>query len=114
MLNRRKDFRPTMVAQVEVALPAKGEHWEGVAINLSRGGMGLYTEKAPEMNTEVVLTLLFHDESGPRAERVAGRVRWIKPIGNLFAIGVQFASLSPAEHPLTLAYLDSAVRFERP
>jgi hypothetical protein len=80
---------------------------EGYTINISRGGIGLYLSTALELNTEVSLGLRFQMDGEEKLESMGGMVRWIRPIGHLFAVGIQFKDLKADRHPLTLSYVDT-------
>lgn len=85
-----------------------GEQLTGYAINISRGGIAFYSERPFNINTELYLTLFFKDEGGEMREGISGIVRWIKPVGNIFALGVQFRNISKDKQPVLFKYLESS------
>jgi Tfp pilus assembly protein PilZ len=109
MENRRKHSRPTLLGKVALSLPQEEGTMDGYTINISRGGIGIYLSRPLEMNTEADLILHFQLEDQEKAEQIGGTVRWIKPIGDLFATGFQFRDLRQEKHPLIFAYLEVAI-----
>lgn len=71
------------------------------------GGAAIYSEKPFEINAELSLAVFFRNADGEQSEEISGVIRWIKPVGNLFAIGVQFKEINMESHPLICSYVDS-------
>lgn len=108
MSERRRHSRPSIIGKITVSTAASQSVVEGFTINISRGGIGFYMPIPLEMNTEVHLVLRFRDENEEVEEGLAGRVRWIKPLGTFYAVGVQFTELKEDRNPLTMAYIELA------
>lgn len=103
---RREHLRISLTGKIDIKK-------EGVALlnchalNISKGGAALYSEKPFEINAELILTIFFKNVIGEKFEEIAGIIRWIKPVGNVFALGVQFKDFSIESHPLIYSYLES-------
>ena len=78
----------------------------GYAINISRGGLALYTVSAFDINTELLLTIFFKYDLGEKREDISGIVRWIKPVGDIFALGVQFKEIRKETNPMIFSFLE--------
>lgn len=105
-INRRIYDRVFLLGKADIKSVNSGKSTSGYAINVSTGGLALYTEEAFEINADLRITIYFKFEIGEKNEEVAGMVRWIKPVGNIFAIGIQFKDVSRETHPMIFSYLD--------
>ncbi|MDZ4383922.1 MAG: PilZ domain-containing protein, partial [Nitrospirota bacterium] len=111
---RREGHRISLLGKVAIKAIAPEASLNGYAINISSGGLSLYSEKAFDMNTELLLTIFFKYDVGEEREDVFGVVRWIKPVGDLFAVGVQFKGIRQETHPMIFTYLDVTMNLSRP
>lgn len=105
--NRRVFARITLLGKLDIQSVTSGASKPGYAINISTGGLALYSEEAFEINTELNITIYFKFDIGEKNEEVTGMVRWVKPIGDIFGIGIQFKDVSRETHPMMFSYLDS-------
>ena len=105
-INRRAFERISLLGKVDIKSNDSGKIIPGYAINISTGGLALYSEAAFEINTELAITIYFKFDIGEKNEDITGLVRWIKPIGDIFAVGVQFTEVSRETHPMIFSYLD--------
>lgn len=106
-MNRREYPRISLMGKVEIRPGNSGDPLYGYAINIGRGGLALYSQRVFDLNTELLLTLFFkYYEEGEKREEVSGIVRWIKPVGDLFALGVQFKEMKKETHPVISLYLE--------
>ena len=105
--NRRIFDRISLLGKIDLKTINSGTTRAGYAINISTGGLALYSEEAFEINTELNITIYFKFDIGEKNEEVTGMVRWVKPIGDIFGIGIQFKDVSRETHPMMFSYLDS-------
>ena len=101
---RRGHLRISLTGRIDIKKEGITAPLNCQAVNISRGGAAIYSEKPFEINAELVLTIFFKNAT-ENFEEIAGKIRWIKPVGNVFAIGVQFAEISRESHPLIDSYL---------
>ncbi|HBI22748.1 MAG: hypothetical protein A2Y48_08870 [Nitrospirae bacterium RIFCSPLOW2_12_42_9] len=106
-MDRRKFPRISLLGEIIIKAKDSGEQLQGYAINISRGGVAFYSEKLFNINSELSLTLFFKYEDEERREEVSCIVRWIKPVGNIFAIGVQFENIRKEKQPMIFKYLEN-------
>ena len=104
---RRGHLRISLTGRIDIKIEGITVPLNCQAINISKGGAAIYSEKPFEINAELVLTIFFKNVIGERFEEISGKIRWIKPVGNEFAIGVQFTETSRESHPLIHSYLES-------
>ena len=113
-MNRREGHRISLLGKVTIKVIEPEASLNGYAINISSGGLSLYSDKAFDINTELLLTIFFRYDVGEEREDVFGVVRWIKPVGDLFAVGVQFKGIRQETHPMIFTYLDVTMNLSRP
>ena len=113
-MNRREGHRISLLGKIAIKAIAPKVSLSGYAINISSGGLSLYTDRAFDINTELLLTIFFKYDVAEEREDVFGMVRWIKPVGDLFALGVQFKGVRPETHPMIFTYLDATMDLSRP
>lgn len=104
---RREYTRVSLTGRIDVRKNGETSSLGCQAVNISKGGAAIYSQKPYEINAELVLTVFFKNVSGEESEVIAGMIRWIKPVENMFAIGVQFKEINMESHPLIFSYLDS-------
>jgi len=107
-MDRRGCTRISLLGKIEIRPGTSGDPSYGYTINIGRGGLALYSRTAFDLNTELALTLFFkYNGEEEKREDVSGIVRWIKPVGDLFALGIQFSKKMDREsHPLISLYLE--------
>ncbi|MBI5407630.1 MAG: PilZ domain-containing protein [Nitrospirae bacterium] len=103
-----------MLGKITIKVINSEDSLSGYAINISSGGLSLYSDRALDINTELLLTIFFKYDVGEEKEDVFGVVRWIKPVDGLFAVGVQFKGISQETHPMIFTYLDVTMNLSRP
>ena len=113
-MNRREGHRISLLGKIAIKVINSEDSLSGYAINISSGGLSLYSDRTFDINTELLLTIFFKYNVGEEREDVFGVVRWIKPVGDLFAVGVQFRGISQETHPMILTYLDATMNLSRP
>lgn len=104
---RREHLRVSLTGKIEVKKKDAAPSLSCSAVNISKGGAAIYSEKPFEINAELLLTVFFKNVNGEKSEEIAGVIRWIKPVGNMFAVGVQFKEFNMESHPLICEYVDS-------
>ena len=104
---RRGHLRISLTGRIDVKKEGITAPLHCHAVNISKGGAAIYSEKPFEMNAELVMKIFFKSSIGEKFEEIAGKIRWIKPVGNEFALGVQFTETSRESHPLIHSYLES-------
>ena len=104
---RRESLRISLTGKIDIKKEGVDAPLNCQAVNISKGGAAIYSEKPFEINAELILNIFFKDVSGEKFEEIAGIIRWIKPVENMFAIGVQFKDISKECHPLIHSYLES-------
>ena len=105
-VERREYLRISLLGKINIKPGGATDTLTGNAVNISKGGLALYTEKAFDINTELLLTISFKYDTEEKREDVIGIVRWVKPVSDLFAIGVQFKGLRRDTHPVIYSYLE--------
>lgn len=105
-LNRRLFDRISLLGKLDIKSNNSGKVTPGYAINISTGGLALYSEGEFDINADLQITIYFKFDIGEKSEDITGLVRWIKPIGDIFAVGVQFTDVSRETHPMVFSYLD--------
>ncbi len=113
-MNRREGHRISLLGKIAIKVIDSEDSIGGYAINISSGGVSLYSDRAFDINTELLLTIFFKYDVGEEREDVFGVVRWIKPVDGLFAVGVQFKGIRQETHPMIFTYLDVTMNLSRP
>ena len=113
-MNRREGHRISLLGKIAIKVIDSEDSIGGYAINISSGGVSLYSDRAFDINTELLLTIFFKCSAAEEREDVFGVVRWIKPVGDLFAMGVQFKGIRLETHPMIFTYLDATMNLSRP
>ena len=104
--------RSGVMAVTDVTTHA-GETFEALIGNLSRGGIGLYSDQALTPGRNVQLRLTFLTEDGlSGGEVVEAAVRWCRKVRNHHAVGLEFRNVSPDTHPGLLALIERSGRGE--
>ncbi len=103
--NKRQKKRATMVAAAAVKTDAGSSPVEAHIINISLGGVGLYSRHSLEGRVQVAVCLRIGPDREV-AESVWGKVTWKEKIGSSYAIGIAFEGLNHQEHSMLLSYLE--------
>ena len=103
---RRGHLRISLTGRIDIKKEGITAPLNCQAVNIGKGGAAIYSEKPFEINAELVLTIFFNN-AAEKFEEITGKIRWIKPVGNEFAIGVQFTENSRESHPLIHSYLEA-------
>lgn len=103
-----------MLGKIAIKVINPKDSLSGYAINISSGGLSMYSDRAFDINTELLLTIFFKYDVGEEREDVFGVVRWIKPVDDIFAIGIQFREIGKESHPMIFTYLDATMNLSRP
>lgn len=94
MKQRRKLKRPYILAKVKIKPVKGGPSMEAMAINMSRGGIGVYIKRPLKKEQQVVVKLIFFDGKGFKTtEDTPAKVRWILEFGGQYAAGIRFDNL---------------------
>lgn len=91
-----------------VNLTVQGEKPQGVYLSsISRGGVGIYLHRAVQPKQLVVLTIILIEEGqGGKELKIAARVRWARPVGELYMAGLQFEAMSDERYSMLLKHLN--------
>ncbi len=104
MTERRKYRRASMIGLVEVRKDPSDSPAEAYAINISYGGMAVYSKNP--LSGRVYIKLYFGDGTGKKIdETVVGQIVWQEQMGSWYVMGVQFKGLNPQDHSMTLGFL---------
>ena len=107
--NRRKYKRAIMMDSEVLMLPGEPCAMEVLVTNVSYGGIGMYIPKPAKEGSEVTLKIIFSEGSSERvAESVSGIVKWCRPMGSWYGVGIEFKYLNPKEHAMLLKFLEQA------
>lgn len=109
-VQERKHKRIILLGRVDIQDEQREVVLNGYAINVSKGGVAIYIDKPFDINTRLSLTIFFREELSEKGETVQGRVRWIKPVGDLYAMGLQFIEVSKETHPLIFSYIETSIK----
>jgi len=85
---------------------------EAITQNVSYQGMGFYCSSSIPVEKEVLINI-YHSSEGDQnwVETVSGMVKWCKPIGRWYGVGIKFNELDPERQFLLLSYIESALAF---
>ncbi|HET6464984.1 MAG TPA: PilZ domain-containing protein [Nitrospiria bacterium] len=102
---RRRHLRLSTMGVV--MLTVQGEQPQnGYLASIGRGGFGVYLHGPVKARQLVVMTLkLIEEERAGQALKVAARVRWAKPAGQLYMVGLQFERMSDQRYSQLLRHL---------
>jgi hypothetical protein len=82
---------------------------EAYVVNLSYGGVAVYTKA--DLAGQVEITLLH--EKGPgrtAAETLWGHVAWNRKLGSMNACGIEFGNLNPEDHGVTMSLMEKYLK----
>ncbi|MBI5643765.1 MAG: helix-turn-helix domain-containing protein [Deltaproteobacteria bacterium] len=102
--------RRYLVAEVSLRLE-NGTLMSALAVNVSREGIGIYTEEALRPNERVSVRLVFlvKGSLNKTTEEVQGSIRWSKAIGKNYTSGIRFdKAINKDELPILSSYLEYA------
>jgi len=73
----------------------------------------LYIPRQIAEGTDVIIRIIYSEGRPEKfAETILGTVRWCRPFGTWYGVGIEFKYLNPKEHGRLLNYLDQASRPE--
>ena len=108
ILNQRKHHRISMLATLELTLEG-GYCLEGYIINVSYGGLGLYTKNALLAGTKIHIKFSYMNGLEEKfSETLLGNVVWCRPVGKLFGMGIQFKGLELTKHAKLIHYMEGS------
>jgi c-di-GMP-binding flagellar brake protein YcgR len=103
---RRKYLRLTAMGQVNLTVQAQ-ETQVAYLASIGRGGIGVYLHREVRPKQLVVITLkLIGNEYTGEELKIAARVRWASPVGQLYMAGLQFEPMSDQRYNLLLKHLN--------
>jgi hypothetical protein len=112
MTERRKYRRASIIGLVEIRKDPKGSFVEAYAINISYGGLAVYSKNP--LTGQVYVKLYFGDGTGKKIDETAvAQVAWQERVGSWYAVGLQFKGLNPQDHSMTLGFLKWSVGLEK-
>lgn len=96
MKSKRKFRRLSIMGLARLVLPGERKSQEVYVANVSRGGVGVYYNKALKLNMPVTITVPFpHPETGQHVEQTrTGIVLWCKRCGGVYAMGIKFDKIA--------------------
>jgi hypothetical protein len=107
--DHRKYRRISMMNSAELMLPGDSDPIEALVDNVSYGGIGLYIPEQMTEGPDVIVRIVYNEGKPEKfAETIPGTVRWCRPFGTWYGVGIEFKYLSPKEHGRLLNYLDQA------
>jgi hypothetical protein len=106
--DQRKNKRIPIIAEATVRCETSNNLINSYLINISYGGMGIYT-KEPLSGRVMIAIGLFGDSAEKIVETLWGNVIWKKSIGLMYATGISFEGLNPKDHGLLLSFLERAM-----
>jgi len=105
----RRYIRAGIPFVIEVFFPNEETSFGAYGWSIGKGGLGFYTQKPLQKNSEILLKVGFMGDQNERPPEMAtGLVRWVKPLGEVYAVGVQFVDLNEDDHFVLLGFLDHA------
>jgi c-di-GMP-binding flagellar brake protein YcgR len=109
---RRKHQRVYMMISSQLIL--RGEPpMEAYSINVSYGGICLYTKQFLPVGTEATIQLFYLDEIGDKSfETLEGTVRRYRPVGQMYGVGIEFKTIDPIAHPILTSLLERSEEIE--
>lgn len=108
---RRRDRRVVVTAVAEIEAIPPGNTAQGYITNLSRGGLGLFSQSSFLDGTDVLIRLTFFGSQGiTESNPIRGIVTRCQPVGSVFSIGIQFVDLKKEANRNLLEQLDLAER----
>jgi c-di-GMP-binding flagellar brake protein YcgR len=111
-MERRKYRRASIIGLVEIRKDPEGSFTEAYAINISYGGLAVYSKNP--LTGRVYVKLYFGDGTGKKIdETVVAQVVWQESVGSWYAVGLQFKGLNPQDHSMTLGFLKWSVGLEK-
>lgn len=111
MEEKRKLKRRYLLAEVELKT-GDGSSMSAVLMNISSGGIGLYTAEPVSKKEKVKIKITYLENRKLReVEEIPGVVRWVQAIGSHHAAGIMFTEkVSKATFPILTRCLDYAKR----
>lgn len=114
-MNRREHPRVTLIGKVDIRSGNSINPGAGYAINISRGGLALYSDRVFGLNAELLLTIFLKYGYIEEREDISGIVKWNRTVGDdIFAIGVQYREIREEIHPMIFSYIGASMDLARP
>lgn len=82
---------------------------EAQVINLSYGGIAIYSREVLDGQVEVSV---FYEDEGDKTvtEHLWGKIAWKKKVGSMIAYGVEFGNLNPEDHRITMSLMEDLLK----
>ena len=92
MINQRRHKRVPITGTATLKFEDKGEikSIQTMTVNISLGGIGLYSDDPIEDDTDVSITINFISVDGIKTDSIEGCVVYNKNIGGIYFMGIQF------------------------
>lgn len=103
----RKYKRAIMMNSALLVPQADQNAIEVLIVNVSYGGIGMYIPKKLVVGTDVTIKILYSEGRPEKlTESVSGTVRWCRPMGSWFGLGVELKHLNPKEHVSLIKFIE--------
>ena len=103
---KRKHLRLTAMGAVNLTVQGE-EPQEAYLASIGRGGLGVYLHREIKPRQLVVITLkLFEEDRAGEELKIAARVRWASPVGQLYMAGLKFEPMSDQRYSQLLKHLN--------
>lgn len=91
-----------------VTLTVQGEEPQTAYLaTIGRGGLGVYAHREIKANKLVVITLSLIEPGHEGEElKIAARIRWARPAGELYMAGLQFEKMSDQRYEALVRHLN--------
>ena len=104
---QRKYKRVYRMASVELFIQGETPI-EACSLNVSPGGICVYTLQFFPVDTEVKIRLFYTaDKKDKIFEELQGEVRWYRRIGKFYRVGIAFKNIDPITHSVLLSLIQS-------
>jgi c-di-GMP-binding flagellar brake protein YcgR len=106
MADHRKTKRPILIASLQIMLPDGEPKVEGLSLDVSPGGMRIYSPKPLAVGGCIMLDIAFQADGKQITETISAIVKWCKPEESMHAVGIEFNNLDSNEHPNLVTFLE--------
>jgi len=91
-MSERRHSRKYLIAEVKLRTLDNGKLMDAMAINISAGGIGIYTLEAlkPRQKVAVKMTVLVK-QTVIVSEEIPGTIRWVRSFEKNHAAGIEFS-----------------------
>lgn len=105
----RQYIRAGVPFLIEVFFPNEETSFGAYGWSIGKGGVGFYTQKPLQKNSDILIKVGFVGDQFEKPPEVAnGIIRWVKAVGDVYAVGVEFVELNEKDHFILLGYLEHA------